>query len=172
MSSALSFQQFQLSCQSVTLPFGLVVDELSVTAAGATIDTDSGKLSSIQSQQSFARVSEKSIASYLRPQLPSAVKEADVFIGEGLMKIAAKVVVVFPISVNAYCRLEIVDETRLMIVLQDVEPGGPVRAMLEKYVDEVNPILSASDLPIPLKFKSVELKDGAITLRADLVAAP
>lgn len=171
MSSDLKFQQFQLACQGVTLPFGLVVDEISVRASDPVVNTDTGKITSIGDQQAFAVVSESSIAAYLRPQLPSAVKEADVFIGDGLLKIAAKVVVVFPISVNAYCRLEIVDGTQLTIRLHDVDPGGPVRGMLEKYIDEINPILKSSDLPIPLEFTDVQLTDGAVRLTARLLTS-
>ncbi|MBL8048062.1 MAG: LmeA family phospholipid-binding protein [Chthonomonas sp.] len=171
MSSDLKFNQFQLSCQGVTLPFGLVVDEISVRATEPVVNLDNGKIAAIGAQDAFAIVSEASIASYLRPQLPSAVKEADVYIGDGLLKIAAKVVVVFPISVNAYCRLEIVDESRLEIRLHDVEPGGPVRGMLEKYIDDVNPILQASDLPIALRFTDVQLADGQVRLQAELLAS-
>lgn len=171
MGSQVRVESVQLQCGSVQLPFGLTVDEIVIRGADLCLASESAELTDIGPHEAFAIVSEKNVEKYLQPLLPSAVKDAQVFIGDGLLKIAARAVIVFPISVQVYCQLEVVDGKEVYLRLHSVEPGGPVRGMLEKYLEEVNPILRASDLPLPLRFRSVLLDSGSVTLNGELIAS-
>jgi len=167
MSKSVEIENLDLQAQNVLLPMGLRVSTIAVKGQSAVIDLSAKALVG-GSVTLVATVTEQPLAEFVQSKVPPQVKDVQVYLGDGLIKLSAKAVILLPISFTAYCKLEIVNETELHLRLVDVQPGGPVLSFLEKEVAEMNPILSASDLPVAVKLTGVTIEDGAINLTGGL----
>lgn len=166
MPDSLQIEKLTLHAENVALPMGLTVARIELRGQSATIGFKPPALTGGQITLD-AIVDEPGLQAFVQAKVPSQVRDVQVFLGDGLIKISAKAVVILPISFTAYCALEIVDGRELHLRLHDVQPGGPVRSMLEGQIEEMNPVLTTDDLPVPVRLTAVRVDEGQIVLSGE-----
>lgn len=166
MGSSLRLSGLQLQAADVELPNGLVVDSLVLQAGPGQFEDGSVSLASPASL--VATIGPESIERLLAPRLPAAVRDLRVEFGHGEVGVLATAQVVVPVQVSMRLRLEVQDRARVVVVVQDVQPGL-ARGLIEEEVRKANPVFDASDLPFEAEIESVSVRPGAVELRASVV---
>lgn len=153
-----------LRLTELTLPFGLVVDELLVTAGPVRLHLDPLEPVLNEPAGVCARISQQNVGEYLESLGIPSVRQIRVEATDGSLIIDAIAKVIMEIGVTAVCSLVVEGGTQLRVELETVSP--PVaRGLIEKQIEKSNPILDVSSLPVPVKILSVECKDGFVVLR-------
>jgi hypothetical protein len=148
----------------VRLPFGLLLDEFTIEGENLHVGIEPYALSMDSPGRFKAVITEAAIKQFLDPRLPTAIRKSDVEVVEGKILINALAKIIIEVRVSAVCTLESKDGRMINVVLTSVEPGGPVRGMLESQLDQINPVFDANDLPIPVTVESVSIEPGRILL--------
>lgn len=140
--------------QDVLLPMGLVVDEVELKALGLSYDTT---LSMGQPAQAKVRISAQSLQDFVVSQLPPIVQKLNIKFQDGKILATATVRLVLEVTATAHLLPQIVDGKTLMLKMVDFEGPGIARGLLEKQIEERNPIFDTSTLPFPLELQEVTI---------------
>lgn len=154
--------------QGLTLPMGLVVDEVEIQAKDAYIIPQPFKLDLAAPAELTARISAASVADFLSKKAPGNLKNFEVSIRSGSMDVSATAKILFEVTVKATCHLEIRNEGKeLHVVLDDVDVlGVGARTLVQQQIDAINPIVTTADLPLEATLREVTLDGGLVTLKA------
>jgi hypothetical protein len=151
-----------LVLDEVTLPDGLKIDRLELDAVEIVVSGETQLPRSSRPMNAIAVMTETTLTEYLNAQLPTPIKKVEVTLKDGKVQVAAVAKVLFDIQALAICRMEIRDESELHVVLESLEPGGPVRAIVEGQLEGINPVLRAADLPLRVRLISADIDNGEI----------
>lgn len=165
---SVSVSGLDATLRDVRLPMGLVVDEVLLNLGRADLHDDPWKLTADQPGRIRATIGEHSIQSFLESRAPAGLSNFEVTIADGVVYVKASARVVIEIRAMATCRLEVAEGVRLNVKLVALDPGGPIKGMVEGKIEELNPLLDASQLPLPCRIESVEARDGRIVLAGTL----
>ncbi|MCE9559496.1 MAG: hypothetical protein K8R88_11145, partial [Armatimonadetes bacterium] len=123
MKSPLIIGSLTVQLQNVTLPFGLTVDQIDVSGKNLSINTSSGKIEGVEGDTAVAIVGEQNLLEFLQKELPEQLKELEVFIGDGFIKLNAKATIIFQVNVSAITKLVLANGgSEVLIELTDVSP--------------------------------------------------
>lgn len=162
----------EIRLEKLQLSNGLVVDHLEASADDLTIRQDPVSASLEAPGTVKATLSEGTLTEFLNEQLPAAVRKVEVQCVGGRLQIAAIAKVIFEVKVLALCRLEIVDGKQIFARLESVDPGGPIRSLIESQIERVNPVFNADDLPIPVSLVSTQVEAGTLTVNGTFNLKP
>ena len=144
--------------RDIELDFGLLVGSFEVTVDRAAVTLDPFAFDMALPGKAVAVVTERAIGQLLAAQAPPQVKDFEVSISGGKIYVTAKAQVIVTIPVKAVCFLEIVGGHSVYVM------GGAAKNLVESQIEKVNPVLTVSDLPVPVELQSVECESGRVTL--------
>jgi hypothetical protein len=77
---------------------------------------------------------------------------------------------IISINVGAVCKLRIENESELYVDLVRVEAigGSGAHNIVQRQLDNINPVIKAQDLPLDAAIQSVEAENGWIIVRGTL----
>lgn len=151
--------------RDIELDFGLLVGSFEVTVDRAAVTLDPFAFDMALPGKAVAVVTERAIGQLLAAQAPPQVKDFEVSISGGKIYVTAKAQVIVTIPVKAVCFLEIVGGHSVYVRLESVDVmGGAAKNLVESQIEKVNPVLTVSDLPVPVELQSVECESGRVTL--------
>ncbi len=149
----------------IVLPMGLVVDRLEIQAQGASLDTSPFKLVLSEPAIATAYVAALDIAAFLDSKAPGGLRDFAVAIREGKLYIEATAKVIIDVRANVVCTLRIQDNRALYVDLESVDVMGlGAKGMVQGQLDQINPILDVSDLPVSMSLNKVETDHDRIVL--------
>lgn len=161
----LQVKTLEATLTAVVLPFGLTLDRVTVHGQGIHLDSDPFEFSLKKPGKLEVVVSTASVSAFLNLNAPSAIKDFDVAIDEGRLLVKASAKIVVTIKVVAECSLEIVDKRQLFVRLKSVgKLGSAVHKLVQKQLDEINPVLDVKDLPLSASLEAIKLEHGNITV--------
>lgn len=164
MSDTVSAQSFSARASGLKVPAGLTIDSVELSVGQVDVDTEPFALRHGQPGRFEARLGEGSIHAFLSERLPSAIRQIEVEVNDSGLVVRAIAKVLFEIRAVAVCGLRIEDSKRLHVELASVEPGGPVRGLIEGQLREANPVFDADHLPVPVRLESVAYQAGEIVI--------
>lgn len=170
MSSNQTISAHQVSALllGLKLPMGLMVDEVQLDAPSVTVEKEPFSASSPQDPKVTAIISSTSLEAFLEKQAPGGLRNFKVKIDDKI-RISASVRMIIEIKANIVCHLEIVDGSKLIVVLDDVGiVGVGAKNLVQQQIDKVNPLLDTSTLPIHVTLDNVELSEDKVALIASL----
>lgn len=153
-----------MTAKDVTLPIGLVVEELTLRTDEAGYDSRKNALSMSKPGVIKAKVTAEDLAEFLAGEFPAPLRDPKVELIPGFVLVSASAKVLVEITATAKCSLEIRNRSELHVVLVDVDKGGPVRGLVEGQLDRINPVIKAEDFPIPVNLDSVQVEPDGIVL--------
>ncbi len=154
---------------NIVLPMGLQVASLELTGSGFTLSSDPFRIFASSTCSVRATVVEGDVASFLRAKAPSNITFQSVRLVDGQIHIAAAMQVLITITAQAVCRLVIVDRKQLVVELDSVEVlGMGGKGLVQKQLDEINPLLDVSDLPVAMELLTVDILNREIVLTGGL----
>ncbi|MGE0000814.1 MAG: hypothetical protein AB7F50_00255 [Fimbriimonadaceae bacterium] len=163
MQSSFDLEHLHATATNIRLANGLVVDSAVLEASDVGFDEDGARYEGFA--RAVARLSPQSVEKFLAAQVPPMVQNVSVaFVGDQIV-VRATATLMLTVDVTIKIGLEIQDDTRLAAVVHSVEPGI-ARKLIEDELVKVNPLLDASDLPIPVEFESIDITERAVTLTA------
>lgn len=162
MSEPIRVRQARMEFQGLKMEHGPEVDRLVLVGEQLTLTSNPLNLRLGRDGTAEATIGEESLTSYLSTKLPAPISKVEVQLVGGRVQVAAIAKIVFEIRALAMCKLEIVDGREIHVRLESVEPGGPVRTMLEGQLDKVNPVFDVADLPVPAILESTRIEAGQL----------
>lgn len=157
MSEIVSLASLAALGHDLTLPIGLNLDEIEVHAERLTFENGALKLS--EAAKVSVRVSEASLEAFVVNQLPPLLRDPRVRFEGGLLLVTATVKVLVDITATARLRMVLHGEDELHLELVDVDKPGPVHGIVEKQIENLNPVFKTADVPIPLALEEVRVTD-------------
>jgi hypothetical protein len=157
-----------VEAEDLEIENGLTFDKVLLRGSGVSYDPVSRRLSVPSAGELEAFVSAQRIADFAAASPPEKVTELDVHLGEGEVRVTARVQALVSVRVEATGRLETVDGAKIEFRATQVKvagigaPGGLVDAVLA----EVNPLLDLSGLAIPVRITGVIVTPEGIRLTA------
>lgn len=165
MSKQTSLQDFEAVAQHITLPIGLTIDRLTIVTGGATAETDPFQVTLKDPGTVKVELGQTNLANYLNKIKPGPMRNFRVECRDEHIFIEAMARILLDVPVKAQCKLAIIDDERLNVVLVDADVVGIdsdrlVRSQIEKF----NPVFDVCDLPFALVLDSVTIDDGFVTI--------
>lgn len=164
MATGYSAATLKLTLSEFVLPMGLTLDSLELKGEDCMVETEPFSWSVGSPGRLEAVVGQDSVQAFVSSRLPAQVKDAKVLLESGVILVIAKAKLIFEVEVRAVCRLTITDGKRLNIELDEIEPGGPVRSIVEGQLQGMNPLFDVSALPLDATLESVTIADGRLVL--------
>ncbi len=169
MSSQVTVDQFSAEFRRVRLPMGLVVDRLVLSGSGAAIEVDPFGFAIAEAAPVEAFVAALDIAGFLNEKAPGGLKDFAISIREGKLYVEATARVIVEVRAKAVCTLRVQDGRAIYIDLESVDVMGMgAKSMVQSQLDQINPILDVSDLPVAMQLKSVQADHDQIVLHGTI----
>lgn len=167
MEGTVEAAQLFLSLGMLKLPMGLTLDSVELIAQNVSASVPVKTVDHPKPAEVTVTVSKESLAEYLAGKMPAQFRNLTVEIGADQIVLLGQVNFVVNIPARVVVQLAISKGTELHVALIEVEPSL-TRPVVETQLQNQNPILKASDLPVDLEFTSVEYQPGAsVTVRAE-----
>ncbi|MBS1714884.1 MAG: hypothetical protein JST30_11175 [Armatimonadetes bacterium] len=163
MTDDLKLESLAARAESVTLPNGLVLDEVVLTSARAAATMKPFGLTLDEPGKFEVTVSDGSLAAFLEGQAPAGVSRFSVRSEAGTIKIEASAKAAFGARVAAVCRLRIENGRRLYVDLESVSLPF-AHGLIEQQIAKINPIIDVEEFPGTFCLKGVDAQDGAVRL--------
>lgn len=164
MADDYELDSLELRLKRVSLPIGLVLDEVLISGKGARVSTDPFAVHLDEPGRVVVKIHEGSIERFLERLQLGGASDFSVQATGGRLHIQTSVRVLVEIRVNVLCSLESEGGKRLDIVIEDGEPAAAKR-MLESQIDKINPILDLSELPLDMTIEEIVIDEGWVELR-------
>lgn len=151
--------------EGVKLPIGLVVRTLNVTGSGLSVASNPVAISMPSAGRFEAIVDEAAIVAFLTAKAPGGLKDFEVELADGAVRVLAVLKVLVEIRAAAVCRLVIRDGRQLVVELEsaDVLAIG-AKSLIKGQIDQLNPLFDVRQLPLPALLETVAVEDGIIRL--------
>lgn len=146
---------------------GLNVDEVEIHIEDAGYDLDAKQVVAGASGHAIARLNTHSIEEFLVRQLPASVRNPKVTFRDDRLVVDVTVTFLVTLSVRVICRLEIIDETQISIVLESVDKAGPIHGIVEAQLAAQNPVLDLSEFKSHLKITGSTFDSETLSLRIE-----
>jgi hypothetical protein len=155
---------------AVALPMGLTLDEVIIQAEGLHLEKSPFSIALSTPGSLEVRLSAKSLADFLNHKAPGGLSGFKVRLEEDNIYIEAKATIIISVSVGAVCRLRIEDESRMFVDLVRVEAIGGTGAhnIVQRQLDNINPIIDGKDLPVHATFRSVHNEGDWLVIRGTI----
>lgn len=163
MQSSFTLGQLEVTATAIGLPNGLTVDSLTIDATDVRVaeeGTDFGGTAHAE-----AILTPASVQVFLAARVPEAVQDVRVAFEGGVLVVRARVTLLVTLDVTIRVELVLEQATRLVANVVSVEPGL-ARGLIEAEIAKANPLLDASELPVPLRLDSVSVEPDAVVLSA------
>lgn len=129
------------------LPIGLRIDQIRIQTAAIRLEFQPFRIALSEPGKVEATITESDLQTYLNVKAPGGLKDFEVLMADEKIAVTATAKVVFEIRATALCRLEILDGTKLNIVLESV--SVPIaHNIVQNQLAQINPVLDISELPI------------------------
>lgn len=169
MSDSVRVGQVQATFGQVRLPFGLLVSELIVEGADLQITTKPLGVKLPTTGKVVARVDEQALNEFLAVKVPKEVRDPVATVREGQIIVQATVRMIVELRAVASCSLTIVGGKQLHVVLDAVEVAGlGAKSLVQGQLDQINPVMDAADLPVPMTLEQAMIRDGFIEIRGTI----
>ena len=154
------------SCFSrVTLPMGLTVDEIQIEGLDGRIQTSPFEVELERPAKVQGHVAALDLSDFLNAKAPGGVKDFAISIREGKLYIEATARVLVEVRAKVMCTLRIHEGTQLFVDLESVDVMGlGAKGMVQSQLDQINPVLDTSDLPLNVHLERVVADHDRITL--------
>jgi hypothetical protein len=144
---------------------GLVVDEVKVDGQGASIQTSPFSITLEHRAAVEGHVAALDLTDFLNMKSPGGVKDFALSIRDGRLFIEATARVIVEMRAKVVCTLRIHEGTQLFVDLESVDVMGVgAKGMVQGQLDQINPILDTSDLPLSVTLERVVLDHDRIVL--------
>ncbi len=155
----------QANLRDVTVPMGLTVDSIKITAEGLDVQTHPMEAKVSQPGNLEVFVGEKSLANFLNKKSPGGLRNFVVHAKEGKLHIQASMVMLLEIRATAICTLRIVDGQQLHVDLESVQiMGTGATNLVQSQIEKMNPVLDVGEFPVRASLDTVQVADGGIIL--------
>ncbi len=163
-----STREADVRATGVVLDNGPAVDEVVIHASGASYDADRRTFSLSGQATLAARISADSILQYVRENPPDAVQDLQVTLLDGSVRVSARMQGLLPLGVEAVGSLEIVQGTQIAFRPSSVRVAGmgAPGSLVERVLENVNPLLDLAALPFPVSLQRVEVSLGEVRVHA------
>lgn len=153
---------------------GLTLDEILMQGEALHLESDPFTATLPQPGSLEVRVSAESLADFLEKKAPGGLKDFSVTLKEGHVFVEARATVIISINVGAVCKLRIEDESELYVDLVRVEAigGSGAHNIVQRQLDNINPVLKTQDLPLEAKIQSVEAENDWLVVRGSIAPRP
>lgn len=148
----------------VRLPMGLVIDRLSITGSQAEIVLDPFQLKHEAWGELEAELTSADLADFLNFKAPANVRDFEVQVTDGRIEVKATAKVIVELRVTAICTLEIRELKKLFVVLERVEGVPMAHGMIQGQLDQINPVLDVSSLPLDIELDRIEADNNVVRL--------
>lgn len=147
---SLDIAEFTAHLRNVTLPMGLIIDDIRIYGQGIHLDREPFAAKLAQPGRLEVFVSEAQLARFLEKLRPAGLRDFRVVATDGMLTVHAIKDLILPIPAVAVARLRIQDERQLFVDLESVQIAGAtsLKHMVQNQLDQINPILDAADLPM------------------------
>lgn len=146
--------------QELELPIGLVLTEVEVQTGPALFEDM--KFEVVDPGNVTVRVSPDSLQAFIATKLPPMIRDLKISLKNGLIHATATAKVVVEVTATAMLRPVIFEEKELRLEVVDFEGPGVARGIMEKQIENQNPVFKTADLPFPLLLNRVEVSDQLI----------
>ncbi|MBX3117668.1 MAG: LmeA family phospholipid-binding protein [Fimbriimonadaceae bacterium] len=161
-----SAEKVSIRLDYVKTPPGLIIDSLSITGDRISIFGDPFQASLPKPGEVVARISQDSIAHFLGYRDLGKVEELTISFSPGVIDIEAVVRVGVSISVEVQCGLKVESGTKVMAYVKSAKALGLApTGVVQKIIDDINPLFETSMIPIPVTLTEVEVMHEAVELR-------
>lgn len=161
-----SAESFSIQLDYVKTPPGLIIDRLTITGDRITILGEPFQASLPKPGTVVARISQDSIAHFLGYRDLGKVEELAISFNPGVIDIDATVRMGLEISVDVQCGLRIEGGTKVMAYVKSAKALGLApTGIVQKIIDDINPLFETSMIPIPVTLTEVEIMHEAVELR-------
>ncbi|HMS55402.1 MAG TPA: LmeA family phospholipid-binding protein [Fimbriimonadaceae bacterium] len=169
MADSVQVGQIQAVFKSVRLPFGLLVDEMHVEGADLLVTTEPVGVKLPSAGNVIARVGEASLNEFLRLKVPKEVRDPVASIADGQIIVEATVRMIVELRAVARCSLQIKGGKQLHVVLDTVEVAGlGAKSLVQGQLDQINPVLDAAEMPLPMTLEQANILEGMIEIRGTI----
>jgi hypothetical protein len=154
----------------VVLPMGLRLDRATIRGRGLHLNKDPFSIELGQPGELEVRVKEDALAEFLEQKAPAGLRDFEVQLREGRIYVKASIRMILEVRGLAICRLKIEEGRRLLVELESVDVMGVgAKNLLQAQLDQVNPVLDTDDLPLRATLTSVDVEEGEVVLRGEVL---
>lgn len=173
MTNNVNLETLALLASEVTLPMGLVLDEVEIQVGKADATIKPFAIQLEKPADLTVRLSAGNIAAFLEKEAPGGLKDFRVTVGGGLLNVEATGRLIVEIRVTAVCKLRVVDRSKLFVDLQSVSVPMAYN-IVEQQLAKINPILDLNDVAPSVKIDTVSADEGVVTVKgvADMPPFP
>lgn len=165
MTNDLHAEALALNLKGLVLPNGLRIESLQIEGEAVDVQFDPFEWNIVKPGKATALCLASDLTKMMTEKLPAQIEHVEAEFFDGYVQIFAKARMIVQISVDIEATLKIVDGKSLHIDLLKVDVGGMgAKSLVEDKINEANPILDASQLPIDITLDEVILDPGGITL--------
>ncbi len=119
-----------------------------------------------------AEIDEDTLQEFVASRVPQGIQVQSVSLVPGEIHVRASVRMLIELSAVAVCVLRVEDGTRVFVDALSVDAlGGGATGMVQRQLDEVNPVLDVSGLPFSVKLSGVEVAAGRILVKGTAKSA-
>lgn len=155
----------EVTLNSVHLPFGLIVERIHVRGNSFHLDPRPLKIELDEPARFEAAVTDLALQAFLEGKKPGGLRDFYVQLTDGQVHVHATGRVLIEVRAAVICQLEIVERKQVFIRLLKVELlGVAAKKLIQKQLDEINPILDVSDLPVDIELERAEVANGRVVL--------
>ena len=160
MASDFSLSSLAAFALDLRLPIGLTLDEVELQTGEAKFVDKALILP--EPGHVVVRISPESLQSFITPQLPGMIRYLKIVLKDGLIHATATAKLVVEVTATAMLKPEIVGGEELHLKVVDFEGPSIARGIMEKQLEQQNPVFRTSDVPFPIELKSVEVLGNLI----------
>jgi hypothetical protein len=155
-----------LQASGIVLSVGLELDSFVLSLGALKVDFKPLGFSHDQPGQFRATVGYERLAAFIESQAKGAVRDVTVVPQGEVLEIQATAKVVFEVKVTVTCRLRVESDKILFVDLVDV--SLPIaKGIVQSELDKANPVLDASDWPLDVAIRQVELGGDGVVLSGE-----
>lgn len=159
----------QLHIQRLSLPDIPVIDRIAFSGGEAKYDEPGMAIETVNRYVVTADITESDLCAFVRTKMPDRMRLRDLRVSPTGIKFTAEAVIIVPIPIRLMLRLEVVDGNELRIVADDVNVlGAGPKNLVQSQLQQLNPLLRTSDLPVPVQFDSVEHTDAKVIIKGSV----
>jgi len=161
------------SLRDLVLPMGLRVDLVEIVGQNLEIRQEPFEFKIENPATLDVHVTEAALAEFLNAAAPAGIRGFEVRIKPAGIEVEATAKLLMEVRVLAVCTLTVKDQTALYVKLESAEvlsglKGISPRSLIESRLQDLNPILDATQFPVAATIDSVSLEVGLLRLQGSV----
>lgn len=163
-------ETYEAHLTGVILPMGLRLDRIHLSGVGLSILAKPFEAKVQRPGRLEVVITDIDVAKFLDQEAPAGLKNFQVEIVAGKLIVSAVKNMIIDVKARAICTLRVMGGTQLFVDLEaaDVMGAGNIKGLLEKQLEELNPVFDTADLPLNARITTVEAEAGRILLRGEV----